>query len=167
MSQVLLLNASYEPLNICNWKRAVSLLVKGKAETIERNGIELHPQMPLPVVTRLLYYVKIPYKDIPLTRRNLMHRDKYTCQYCSKRTELTIDHVLPRSRGGKDTWENLVAACRKCNVTKGNKTPEEAKMTLPKKPGRPANFMNFELSKQQHQGLEHSDQWDKYLFKFS
>ncbi|MGE0200066.1 MAG: HNH endonuclease [Candidatus Melainabacteria bacterium] len=167
MTQVLLLNASYEPLNICHWQRAATLLVKGKAETVERNGREIHPGMPLPVVIRLLYYVKIPHKDIPLTRRNVMHRDGYTCQYCGKRSELTIDHVIPRSKGGRDTWKNVVVACQQCNVKKGDKTPQQAGMQLRKNPSRPVNFINFELSKQHRVGTHEYTQWDKYMYKFS
>ena len=138
MSKVLVLNASYEPLNITSWRRAVVLLLKGKAEQLEHNGHYLYADFPLPTVIRLRQYVNVPYKEIPLTRRNVLERDRHACQYCSYRGEdLTLDHVIPRSRGGGDTWENLVAACVRCNVKKGNRTPKEANMPLRSQPRRP------------------------------
>jgi 5-methylcytosine-specific restriction endonuclease McrA len=119
LSKVLVLNASYEPLNICTWRRAVVLLMKGKAEQIEHNGRLIYTDTPVPTVIRLRSYVKIPYKEISLSRRNILHRDNYTCQYCGdKRHDLTIDHIIPRSRGGLDSWDNVVAACLRCNVKK-------------------------------------------------
>lgn len=166
MSKVLLLNSSYEPLHICSWKRAILLLIKGKAETVERNGKELGGGWHLPLVIRLRYYVKIPHKDIPLTRRNVMHRDNYTCQYCGRTSDLTIDHVIPRSRGGKDRWDNVVIACLRCNVTKGSRTPKEADMPLAKRPCRPFNFIHFELSKQNHASQNEYQHWRKYLYEY-
>ncbi|MEK0188666.1 HNH endonuclease, partial [Microcoleus anatoxicus] len=112
MGNVLVLNVSYEPLNITNWRRAVVLLLKGKAEQVEHNGKFIAPNFPLPTVIRLRHYVRVPYKDIPLTRRNILHRDAHSCQYCSYTgDDLTLDHVIPRSRGGGESWENLVTAC--------------------------------------------------------
>jgi 5-methylcytosine-specific restriction endonuclease McrA len=167
-TKVLLLNSSYEPLNICSWKRALVLLLKGKAVAVELSEQRLssgqNKKHELPVVIRLLYYVKIPHKEIPLTRRNLMHRDNYKCQYCGKRNELTIDHVIPRSRGGKDVWENVVVACLRCNINKGSKTPQEAGLILNKKPARPFNFVNFELSKHQKSGQKSFHHWQKYMY---
>ena len=167
MSKVLLLNSSYEPLHICSWKRAVILLVKGKAETVVRNRKEIGGGWKMPLVIRLLYYIKIPHKDIPLTRRNIMHRDNYTCQYCGKKNDLTIDHIIPRSRGGKDTWDNVTVACLRCNVSKGSRTPREADMTLSSKPCRPFNFIHFELSKQNtHVSRKDYEKWRKYLYDY-
>lgn len=125
MSKVLVLNASYEPLNITSWRRATVLLIKGKAERLEHNGKYIYAGFPLPTVIRLRHYVRVPYKDIPLTRRNLLQRDNHTCQYCgySSGEGLTLDHIIPRSRGGGETWENMVTACVRCNVKKGNRTP--------------------------------------------
>jgi 5-methylcytosine-specific restriction endonuclease McrA len=161
LSKVLVINASYEPLNICSWRRAVVLIMKGKAEQIEHNGKIIYGDFPLPTVIRLRSYVKIPYKEISLSRRNLMHRDSYMCQYCSeKRHDLTIDHVIPRSRGGTDTWENVVAACLKCNVKKGNRTPKEASMPLKIVPRKPANSVGFEISKQ---AASDEYSWKKYV----
>ena len=139
MSKVLVLNASYEPLNICTWRRAVVLLMKGKAEQIEHNGKLIYTNLPVPTVIRLRSYVKIPYKEISLSRRNLLHRDNYTCQYCGdRRHDLTIDHIVPRSKGGTDSWENVVAACLKCNVKKGDRTPKEANMVMNTTPTTPS-----------------------------
>jgi 5-methylcytosine-specific restriction endonuclease McrA len=162
MSKVLVLNASYEPLNITNWKRAVVLLIKGKAEQLENDSKLIYQQFPLPSVIRLRNYVKIPYKDIPLTRRNILERDQNTCQYCHYRGEgLTLDHVNPRSRGGKDTWENLVAACIKCNIQKGNRTPKEANMLLRKKPKKPYSSLYFEIVKCTKGNV--NQEWRKYV----
>ena len=161
MSKVLVLNASYEPLNICTWRRAVVLLMKGKAEQIEHNGKLIYTNLPVPTVIRLRTYVKIPYKEISLSRRNLLHRDGYTCQYCGdRRHDLTIDHIVPRSKGGTDSWENVVAACLKCNVKKGDRTPKEANMALSTTPRRPPSHVYFEISKHAASG-EFS--WKKYV----
>lgn len=161
MSKVLVLNASYEPLNICSWRRAVVLLLKGKAEQIEHNGKVIYTDFPLPSVIRLRNYVKIPYKEISLSRRNVMHRDNYTCQYCGiRKHDLTIDHITPRSRGGIDAWDNVVAACLRCNVKKGDRTPKEAGMLLKVTPRRPLSHVYFEISKHTATG---EWQWKKYI----
>jgi len=116
---VLVLNATYEPLSVVSVRRAVVLLLKEKAELVEAAEAELRSQnltIPRPLVIRLVYYVRIPYRvSIPLTRRMVLARDHYTCQYCGKqppRKELTVDHILPRSRGGNTTWDNVVTACQ-------------------------------------------------------
>ena len=162
MGKVLVLNASYEPLNITSWRRAVVLLLKGKAEQLEHNGRLVYSDFPLPSVIRLRQYIRIPYKEIPLTRRNILERDRCTCQYCNYRGEqLTLDHIIPRSRGGRETWENLVAACVRCNVKKGNRTPKEAGMTLHRLPRRPYSSLHFELVKYTKGNLNHK--WRKYV----
>ncbi len=161
MSKVLVLNASYEPLNICNWRRAIVLILKGKAEQIEHNGKLVYASFPLPTVIRLRAYVKIPYKEISLSRRNVLHRDKYTCQYCGEhRHDLTIDHIVPRSKGGTDTWDNVVAACLKCNVRKGDRTPREANLALRTVPHKPFSHVHFEISKHSYAS---EYRWQKYL----
>ena len=161
MGKVLVLNASYEPLNITSWRRAVVLLLKGKAEQLEHKNQFLYSNFPLPTVIRLLYYVRVPYKEIPLTRRNVLERDHHSCQYCKlKGDQLTLDHIMPRSRGGKDTWENLVAACVRCNVRKGNRTPKEARMTLIRQPRKPHSSLYFELIK--HTQGNRNQEWKKY-----
>lgn len=162
MGKVLVLNASYEPLNITSWKRAVILLIKGKAEQLEHNGTFICQTFPLPSVIRLRYYVKVPYKEIPLTRKNVLERDRHTCQYCSyKGEQLTLDHVIPRSRGGPDTWENLVAACVRCNIRKGNRTPKESQMPLLKQPRKPYSSLHFEIVKCTKDNRNH--EWKKYV----
>jgi 5-methylcytosine-specific restriction endonuclease McrA len=139
----------------------VVLILKGKAEFIEHNGKVLYGSFPLPTVIRLRSYVKIPYKEISLSRRNVLHRDNYTCQYCGERRhDLTIDHIMPRSKGGIDSWENVVAACLKCNVKKGDRTPNQAGMHLMTTPRRPPSHVSFEISKHSLSGHTY---WNKYL----
>ncbi|MEM9511092.1 MAG: HNH endonuclease [Cyanobacteria bacterium P01_E01_bin.48] len=165
MGKVLVLNASYEPLNIATWQRAVVLLLKGKAEQVEHNGRYIYPDFPLPTVIRLRNYITVPYKQIPLTRRNVLYRDEHQCQYCGcHNDELTLDHVLPRSRKGGDTWENVVAACVRCNIKKGNRTPQEAGMPLLRQPRRPHSSLYFELAKYIRSG--NHGEWKKYAIGF-
>ncbi|MFK8184595.1 MAG: HNH endonuclease [Phormidesmis sp.] len=162
MSKVLVLNASYEPLNITSWRRAVVLLIKGKAEQIEEREQQIYPDFPMPTVIRLRHYVRIPYKEIPLTRRNLLHRDNNTCQYCGYSGDrLTLDHVVPRSRGGGDSWENIVSACVRCNVKKSNRTPKEAEMPLSNPPRKPHSSLYFEISRHIHGGFH--QEWKRYV----
>ena len=144
MNRVLVLNATYEPLNVVSLRRAVLLLVKEKAEIVEAAEAWLRSErmaLPVPLVIRLVYYVRIPRRfSLPLSRRTVLARDHYTCQYCGKqpgKAELTVDHILPRSRGGKTVWENVVTACGPCNRRKGNRTPEEAGMPLLRRPSQP------------------------------
>jgi len=166
MSKVLVLNASYEPLNITSWRRAVVLIIKGKAERVEHNGKLVYADFPLPTVIRLRHYVRVPYKDIPLTRRNLLQRDNHTCQYCRYSGDgLTLDHVIPRSRGGGDSWENMVTACVRCNVKKGSRTPREANMPLLSQPRKPHSSLYFEVTRQIHSGVHH--EWKKYVIGIS
>lgn len=160
---VLLLNQNYEPLTICNVKKAVILIYLGKAEAIEKDDYEIrsvHSQMPLPVVIRLIRFARAPKRRIILNRKNLLIRDQYTCQYCSKKSPpLTIDHVVPKQFGGKDTWENLVIACLGCNNRKGNQTPDQAGLQLLSKPRRPNHFFFF----QHFLGVK-NERWKPYLF---
>ena len=144
MGQVLVLNATYEPLSVVSVKRAIILLLKEKAELLEAAEARLRAErmsIPRPLVIRLVYYVKIPRRvSLPVTRKTILARDNYTCQYCHTvppKHMLTVDHVLPRSRGGKTSWENVVTACQKCNGRKGSRTPAEANMILLTEPKRP------------------------------
>ncbi|MGB3614185.1 MAG: HNH endonuclease [Elainellaceae cyanobacterium] len=162
MGKVLVLNASYEPLNITSWRRAIVLLIKEKAERVEQLDRHIYPNFPLPTVIRLRHYVRVPYKEIPLTRRNILHRDAHACQYCGYGgDELTLDHVVPRSRGGVDSWENIVTACVCCNVKKGNRTPREANMPTRHTPRKPHSSLYFELTKHVKSG-SHTE-WQKYV----
>ena len=164
-NKVLVLNASYEPLNICGWKRAVVLIFKGKAEQVEHNGKVIYHNFHIPTVIRLRKYIRIPHKEIPLTRRNLLFRDHYKCQYCTTKTiSLTIDHVIPRSRGGLDIWENVVACCQKCNVKKGDRTPKEANMHLSKTPRVPFGHLYFEATRL---AISSFPDWQKYIIGLS
>lgn len=139
---VLVLNQNYEPLNVCHVHRALILLDKGKAETLENgNGYfrTVRVVIPLPSVIRLVYQVRRPLPKRKLTRREVFVRDHYACQYCGKEgRDLSIDHVLPRHRGGMHAWDNVVAACVQCNHRKGSRTPAEAGMRLVTPPKAPS-----------------------------
>ncbi len=164
---VLVLNASYEPINICAVRRALVLILKGVASPEEFSQNFMHSArsaMKLPSVIRLLEYRRIPHQTRALSRKNILMRDRYTCQYCQRvmpSGELTLDHVAPRSRGGETSWENLVACCHRCNNRKGSRTPEEAGMRLLRQP-KP-----FSLHTSRHLMRllgKSDDQWRKYLF---
>jgi 5-methylcytosine-specific restriction endonuclease McrA len=167
MSQVLVLNATYEPMNVVSVRRAVLLLLKEKAQLVEAAEAEWRSErtaLPVPLVIRLVYYVRIPQRfSLPLSRRTVMARDHYVCQYCGVqpgKASLTIDHVLPRSRGGDTVWENIVTACGTCNRRKGNRTPEEAGMHLLQQPGRPRYLAITLLA-----GSSAPEVWDKYMYQ--
>ena len=164
---VLVLNASFEPINICAARRALVLVLKGVASAEEHATSNVHSSrqsIKLPSVIRLLEYRRIPHQTRALSRKNILMRDRYTCQYCGKSAPpgvLTLDHVTPRSRSGETSWENLVACCHYCNNKKGNRTPEEAGMKLVRAP-RP-----FSLHTSRHLMrllAKSDDQWQKYLF---
>jgi len=142
--KVLILNQNYEPFSVCTTKRAIILLYLNKVQLIERYNESVHSismEMPSPSVIRLSLYIRKPYKKVLLNRKNILKRDRSTCQYCGKNSQpMTIDHVIPKSYGGKDTWENLVSACPSCNRKKGNQTPEQAEMHLLRKPNKPSHL---------------------------
>ncbi len=143
MDQVLLLNISYEPIKVIDWKKAVTMLCLGKVEVIDEYACDVRSvsfTIKLPSVVRLLNVVKRRNKPVKFSRQNIYARDKYKCQYCGTKflpEDLTYDHVLPRSRGGKTEWTNIVTCCVDCNRKKGGRTPREASMRLLKKPVRP------------------------------
>ena len=140
MSKVLVLNADYTPLNVTSLNRGFKLVYKGKAEVVKKDDKPLLTSIGdfiRPLIIRLLNYVRHQVKPIKLNRKRIYKRDNFECVYCGSQKELTIDHVLPRSRGGKNSWTNLVTCCQKCNLKKGNKTPEEARMVLRTKPSEP------------------------------
>ncbi|MDP8967309.1 MAG: HNH endonuclease [Actinomycetota bacterium] len=130
---MLVLNATYEPINVCTVRRAAVLLLKEKAEIVEHSKFELRSEsatLPRPVVIRLVTYVKVP-RDThrrKITRRAVFARDGWTCQYCGSRANLTVDHVIPRSKGGGSTWDNIVASCAPCNRRKGDALPQKIGM---------------------------------------
>ncbi len=163
-AKVLTLNQNYEPMSVINVRKAIVLLYLGKAELIAaKDGLELHSvtmTMAFPSIVRLAVYVRVPFKKIILSRKNILRRDGHRCLYCGRGdVPLTVDHVLPLSRGGEETWENLVSACVKCNNKKGDRTPEEAHMLVRRRPMRP-NHVTF---------ISHfvgtlDDRWKPYLF---
>ena len=166
MTDVLVLNASYEPLRIVSVRRAMVLLLQQKAELVEAAAQRLRAQgvtFEVPLVVRLVRYVAIPRKrQLPCSRRAVLARDRETCQYCGAqpgRAHLTIDHVVPRAQGGTTSWENVVAACAACNHRKANRTPQQAGMTLAVAPCRPA-YVAFALLGT----LERHDAWQKYAY---
>lgn len=125
--QVLVLNTTYEPLNVCSLRRALILLIKEKAEILESAGIKIHSErltLPMPAVIRLVSHVRVPPGlRRRVSRRAVLARDGFRCQYCGSTRQLTLDHVIPVSRGGTSTWENVVTSCSTCNVKKGASLP--------------------------------------------
>ncbi len=160
---VLVLNLNYEPLNVCNARRAIVLVDMGKAEVLEYNGLVIHtPAQALrcPSVIRLVYLVRRPHPHARLSRREIFIRDNYTCQYCGARTrELTLDHVIPVHRGGKHTWENLISACPRCNHRKGGRSLEEAHLHLLHLPRRPKSTSYYIF----YQYLQTYSEWQKFI----
>ena len=148
---MLVLNATYEPINVCTVRRAVVLLLKEKAEMIERSEWQLHSAtstMSRPMVIRLVTYVRIP-RDThrrKITRRAVFARDDWTCQYCGSRSNLTVDHVVPRSKGGPSSWENIVASCAPCNRRKGSALPRQAGMHLARQPSTPSPHVFIQVA---------------------
>lgn len=166
MQRVLVLNASYEPLQIISVRRAVVLLLQEKAELVEATERQLRAcniSFDIPLVIRLMRYIRIPRRlKLPCSRRGVLARDHETCQYCGTqpgRPNLTLDHVVPRSQGGTTTWDNVVTACRECNRKKGGRTPEQAHMELRTRPRQP-QYVAFALLGE----LERHDVWRKYTF---
>ena len=161
---VLVLNQSYEPLNICRTRRAIMLLYRGKAEMLENGTGSIHSAnttFSVPSVIRLASMVKRPRPKRKLTRFEVFNRDQYTCQYCNKQTrQLTLDHVIPRYRGGKHTWGNIVSACVPCNRYKASRTPEQSGMRLIHPPSRPHNNTPFYIP---YHYLQTRGEWQKYL----
>ena len=162
---VLVLNQDYRALSVCSVERALVLVFLQKADLIaaddDRVVRSARARFPWPSIVRLRRYKRVPYKRVMISRKNVLRRDRFTCQYCGVREKLTIDHVHPKSRGGRDTWANLVAACVDCNNRKGNRTPKEAGMTLARDPFTPSHVM-FIRDFVGHTLL--SDTWKPYLF---
>lgn len=162
---VLVLNRNYQPVNICRARRAVVLVFQGKAEVIE-NGLgmisSISYSIPIPSVVRLAYLVERPRFQRKLTRFEVFNRDKYTCQYCGREArDLTLDHIIPRYRGGEHNWENVVSCCFHCNRHKAGRTPAEAGMRLIRRPipPPPASFYV------PYQFLHSHNEWQKFLIQ--
>jgi 5-methylcytosine-specific restriction endonuclease McrA len=143
--KVLILNQDYSALSICSAPKAFLLVYLNKAELISTSSTEflrtISQAFPMPTVIRLRRYVHLPYKGVMMTRQNIFKRDNHSCVYCGTSEDLTLDHLVPKSRGGKSSWDNLVTACKRCNAKKGDYTPEAAQMTLRQRPFKPSFIM--------------------------
>jgi 5-methylcytosine-specific restriction endonuclease McrA len=161
-AKVLVLNQDYQALSVCSVHRAFVLVFLKKAEMVsDLEQMLLHSVTQAhkyPSIIRLYKYIQIPFKKVSLTRQNLYKRDGNKCAYCGKDDDLTLDHVIPRSQGGVDSWTNLVTACQKCNTLKGNRTPAEAGMPLRVHPFRPSFIMFL----RDFNGKVH-EEWKPYL----
>ena len=166
-SRVLVLNATYEPIHICNVRRAVIMIFKGIAVLQEPARFVLRSissSFPAPSVIRLVHFIHIPYRKKLVSKNNILIRDRYVCQYCAKPLrshEITLDHIVPRSRGGESNWENLATCCPPCNVKKGSRLPEEAGLTMIRDPRNGSSYHFLHLLR--HYGSV-DENWRKYLF---
>ena len=160
---VLVLNVNYEPLHVCNIKRAMSLIFAEKAEIIHNGRGKIHTStqaFDLPSIIRLNYMIKRPRPRVNLTKREILRRDDHTCQYCGRTTHaLTIDHVVPRRLGGGFSWENLVAACASCNRRKGGRTPVQANMKLRQRPTEPPASALYRFGRY----LQRQEDWHPFV----
>ena len=163
MVSTLLLNASFEPMKVIPWERAVTLIVLGKAEMVEAYDVVVRGMslsLDMPSVIRLCRYARGRRKGVKFSRMNVYRRDEFTCQYCGARpgvADLTFDHVLPRAQGGKTEWTNIVAACMRCNALKADRTPEQAGLRLQRPVARPAYMPAVSPSDAMHES------WREYL----
>lgn len=162
MSRALVLNASFEPLSVVPTRRAVVLVLRDRADVVESNGHLWRAeriQLPSPSVIRLRHYIRVPFtRRVPLNRRAVFMRDQHRCQYCGRQAE-NIDHVVPKSRGGLHSWDNVVACCRRCNTRKGGRTPREAGLALLRSPRPPRR--NAWVAVAVGSGLDPT--WEPYL----
>lgn len=160
--QVLVLNATYEPINVCSLQRAVVLVLKKKAEVVERAAKKLRSasrDFVQPLVIRLVYYVRLPrHQARRISRRAVFARDAHRCQYCGSTARLTVDHVVPKSRGGRSNWENVVTACAPCNTHKGDRLLDELSMELETRPRAPSPYEPISVSQNQRPAS-----WEQYL----
>lgn len=161
--RVLILNQSYQPISVTATKRAIILMFLEKVEVLEHYSDFIHSpstSIQLPSVVKLKHFSKYHFSDIALSRKNILKRDHYTCQYCGRTNmPMTLDHIIPRKLGGKDSWENLVTACTKCNEYKGHRTPRDSNMQLKRTPKKPTRITFF-----QHYVKKHQQNWRQYLF---
>lgn len=167
MERVLLLNATFEPLRIISWKKAITLLFLGKVEVIEEYDREIRSvsfTIKLPSVVKLIKYIKYRKKGVKFSRQNIYARDNYTCQYCGRRFdshELTLDHVVPKWKGGQTRWENIVTCCIECNRKKGGRLPKEAGLKLIRKPHKPDHVYALKITFRLNSAPE---SWRDYLY---
>lgn len=163
MTQVLVLNQDYQAISVCKAEKALILLIGQKAELIndvaDRKFRSVKRDFQFPSIIRLYRYVPIPYRKVALNRENIFRRDGYTCVYCGSKYELTLDHLIPSSKGGRTAWDNLLTACRECNSLKGDSHFEEVGLALNVKPFRPSWIMYL----RQFTGLVR-EEWKPYLF---
>lgn len=163
--EVLVLNNDYEPLNVCNLRRAIGLVHLGKADVLHSNGHEMHSvsgHFAAPSVVRLRHHVRRPVPELRLSRRSIFARDAYTCQYCGLTgKDLTVDHVVPRHLGGPSTWDNLVCSCKRCNTKKGDKTLQQTAMVLKRPPRKPKYIPFISLTK--YLDGKRNVVWQEYL----
>ncbi|MHB8153413.1 MAG: HNH endonuclease [Vulcanimicrobiaceae bacterium] len=167
MTDVLVLNFTYEAMNVTTFQRAVKLIFAGKAEIVhnrDRTIASTTLQMRMPSIIRMLYYIRRPRQKVALTKKNVLLRDDYLCQYCGLRGEklMTVDHVVPKSKGGPSTWENLVCACMRCNNRKNNRTPDDANMQLTRKPRQPKYIPWIQVKRNTL-----PSEWCKFLFLYN
>lgn len=159
---VLVLNQDYSPITVCTVQRAFLLIFLEKADLVESNSQKslrsISASFPFPSVVRIKQYVNIPYKGVVMSRHNIFKRDNGKCQYCGTSKDLTLDHVIPRSKGGESTWTNLVTACKRCNSAKGDYSLEKAGMRLMKKPMKPSCVSFLRMNHSAYQ-----DKWSSYL----
>ena len=169
MGGVLVLNHNYQPLNVTNVRRALGMLWLGKAHTVERDSAVFHAEnleIEMPTVVRLNHHVRRPTPVLHISRKSIFARDHYTCQYCAAHNvPLTIDHVLPKERGGGTDWLNLVCSCTACNNRKGNHTPEEVGFTLSVKPRRPKCLPYISYHK--FMAAMRKPEWQDYLAPYA
>ena len=162
LRKVLLLNYSYEPIMVVSVKKALVMYILDKVEIVEKSNHtikSLYLTIPIPYVIKLRKYVYIKPMPLALTRSNIFKRDNGTCQYCgSESLSMTIDHIIPRDKGGKDSWTNLVTACKKCNIYKGNFSLKERNMKLSKKPAKPSYLFHLQKYKYKH------STWNRYIY---
>jgi len=160
--KALVLNLDYTPISVCNVQRAFLLVYLRKAELVKANSNHklhtINDTYSMPAVIKLSRYVNVPYKGVVLSRDNVFKRDGFKCQYCGDKKELTLDHLIPKAKGGKTSWNNLVTACKTCNSKKGNYTLEEAGLQLTFRPFRPSYIMYLkDLSGNNY------DEWKPFL----
>jgi 5-methylcytosine-specific restriction endonuclease McrA len=168
-SPVLVLNQNYEPLNITSARRAVTLVILGKAETLESDSQVVRSErlaLKLPTIVKLAYFVRRPVPQLKLARKSILARDHHTCQYCGrKESPMTIDHVIPRNRRGITEWENVVCCCLRCNSRKGNHLPQEVGLRLRRQPIRPKYIPYINLSR--FMAACREQRWRAYLAPFA